>query len=857
MIKKILFIVTLILCNYSHSQTTHPISNPKDIESLSLNPGDIVVLEDGTYNTSETVNFLGAGTAENPITFKSASPGGVVFTGGLKLNIAGSYLIVDGFYWNGGIGASNFITFRNGTDYAENCTIQNCAINNLTVNPGSVNPGVSAKHRWIVMYGNYNNVLNCSFMNKSTSGALILVELEFNSSPLGEDGTENTRCVEVGHTISNNYFYKYEKIDGSLTNSGDSETIRVGESNFQNVNAACTISNNYFVEANGENEIISNKSANNIYVNNTFRRCQGSLVLRHGANVTVERNYFLGEDVEGTGGIRISDSNHNINNNYIQDCISTVENRIWNNGIIFMGSNTSSIPSCTTTSTSNDYQRVDNITVSNNTLINTHSPLFFNTNKGSTDNTGIVENNLIYFDTGNDNNTEVITGDENDSYSSIGQTLTYSGNVFSDTTTLGVTNTGFSETNISLTDNADGETSSHDQSGKGASLGGFSPHTDAMVGDGVGACFLDFEANSIVSPICTVIVDDIETLNIGTLPTFTFEAGSEDASVIANVNWTATEDIDWISISPSNGIGTGDEFVTVTVTSNTESTDRSGVITFTQDDGDITRTLTINQTAQEPRTRYVLINDESANDNVTVASVFHEEVVIGGNNPKNNIAINSLDKDFGTQWSGMNGTNGISPGEIIYDLGGAFDLALIDYATTNGKTYGLQIWASTTGTDEADFVNLFPDTTDGIINGTDNLTSNTNAEFKSFELSTPMENVRYVKIFGYAQASSPWNTITEIEFYKSDSSLSSNDFNTENNFTLYPNPVTGDVLNIRTTINDSYSVSIFDLSGKLLIKKKDVSSTQEINISHLSKGIYFVKTISGNKEEMKKILIAN
>ena len=846
MIKKILFIVALILCNYAHSQTTHTISNPKDIESLILNPGDIVVLEDGTYNTDERIDFIGSGTSTAPITFRPQTPGGVIFTGGLQMDIAGDYLIVDGFYWNGGYGASNFIQFRNGEDYAQNCTIQNCAINGLQVNPDDVEVGTSQKHRWIVLYGNYNNVLNCSFMNKPSSGALILVELEYNASP--DEGATNTRCTEVGHTINNNYFYKYDKIDAALTNAGDSETIRVGTSEFQNVNCATTVSNNYFVEADGENEIITNKSDNNIYTNNTFRRCRGSLVLRHGSGATVDRNYFLGENVDGTGGIRIVDSDHTITNNYIQDCITVLDQAKWNNGLTFMGGTDSSVDDCNATSTSNGYQESENINVSNNTIINTNAPFFYNIDKGSGDNTGTITNNLIYFDEDYVNVTEVISGDATDSYSSIGETLSYTGNIFSGTT-LGETNTGFSTSAISLTEN--GEVFTHNQTGKGANMAGFSPHTDDMVGNGVGACFLNFEATTITNPTCTIT--EIDALSISSLSQFSVEGGNEPVSVSSNVDWTVTEDIDWVSIDTTSGSGDGS--INITVDENTTTSDRSGIITFNQVDGEISRTLTINQLGLEVRDQYILINDESVNDNVTVAAVFHEEIVIGGDNPKNNIAINSLDKDFDTQWSGMNGTNGISPGFITYDLGGSFDLTLVDFASTSGKTYEFQIWVSTTGTDDADFVNAFPDT--GNTNG--NLTSNSTGEFKSFELPTAIEDVKYVKIIGYGQPARPsdWNTITEIEFYKSDTSLSSNDFNTESNFTIYPNPVTNGILNIYTIINESYSVSIFDLSGKLLLKKSNINSTQEINVSSLSKGIYFIETVIGNKKDVKKILINN
>ena len=110
-------------------------------------------------------------------------------------------------------------------------------------------------------------------MNKESAGALILAEYQFNA--------EADPCATVGHTISNNYFYKYSKIDNTLSNAGDSETIRIGTSEYQNVNSNVTVSNNYFVEADGENEIISNKSKGNIYSNNTFRRCRGSLAVSY------------------------------------------------------------------------------------------------------------------------------------------------------------------------------------------------------------------------------------------------------------------------------------------------------------------------------------------------------------------------------------------------------------------------------------------------------------------------------------------------------------------------------------------------------------------------------------------------
>jgi len=108
----LLFVATTII-----GQTTYTISDPEELEDLILVAGDEVILEDGTYSSDERIKLLGTGTAELPITFRPETPGGVIFDGGLKLSIAGEYLVVDGFYWNGGFGASNFIQFRDGTTY--------------------------------------------------------------------------------------------------------------------------------------------------------------------------------------------------------------------------------------------------------------------------------------------------------------------------------------------------------------------------------------------------------------------------------------------------------------------------------------------------------------------------------------------------------------------------------------------------------------------------------------------------------------------------------------------------------------------------------------------------------------------
>lgn len=851
-----LFAIFLVLFSVNATaQTTYNISDPEQLEDQTYAPGDVIILANGTYTSDERIDFVGDGTAAAPITFRAQSPGGVKFTGGLQMNIGGDYVVVDGFHWQGGYGASNFIQFRNGTDYANHSTIQNCVIDGLEIDPDDVADDMAnnsiTKHRWIVLYGTYNTVINCSFMNKESAGALVLAEYQYNA--------EADRCATVGHTLTKNYFYKYKKIDNTLSNSGDSETIRIGTSEYQNVNSNVTVSNNYFVEADGENEIITNKSKGNIYTNNTFRRCRGSLVLRHGSNATVDGNFFLGEDVDGTGGIRITDANHIITNNYVQDCITVIDQAKWNNGITFMGGGVTPDVVCTSTSVSNGYQKSENINVSNNSFVNTNAPLFYNTDKGSTDPTGTVSNNLIYFSTGDPNVSDVISGDASNAYAAIGTTLSYSGNVYTGAT-LGETNTGFSlESNITAT--ADGEIftfSGTGAAGKGANLGDNTPITDDMVGNGIGACFLNNLGGLINDGDCTIEVG--ERLTVSSPPILPAAASTNDISVTANVSWTAEVNDDWITIDIQSG--TGNATIALSVTENTATSTRMGTITFTQDPGgdDIVRTLTITQEGADLTDLYDLINTGTgaATDKVIVHSFSKEEV---NGSDKFNFAANTLDKDNGTVWAADDGAvvDGDYKGDgefIIYDLGSTHALDLIQFSTTNkSDAFGYQIWVSTTGTDDADFSMTLPTSGDLI------LTATNTTEFNQYEVSAVP--ARYVKLIGFGrfnstgdERQSQWSAIGEIEFYGSSSTSVDRNFFTDAT-TIYPSPACN-VIYLRDT-DDVQQISIYGIDGRKVLDQSISGSTSQYNldVSGIPNGTYIITLIGKDIYQRTKVVIFN
>lgn len=51
------------------------------------------------------------------------------------------------------------------------------------------------------------------------------------------------------------------------------------------------------------------------------------------------------------------------------------------------------------------------------------------------------------------------------------------------------------------------------------------------------------------------------------------------------------------------------------------------------------------------------------------------------------------------------------------------------------------------------------------------------------------------------------------------------------------------------------SIQIFDLSGKLMWKFNSVKNNQKIELESIPKGIYFIKILSEDSTEYKKLII--
>lgn len=323
--------------------TEYKIKSASELSNLSLNAGDVVVLQNGTWTNQELV-LRGVGTAEAPITLRAETAGQVILTGSSTLNFSGEYLIIEGLtFFKGKISSSHIIEFRTGSSsLASNCRLTNTIIKDY--NPSSD----GTEYKWVSVYGKNNRVDHCQFTGKNHEGALLVVWLDRTSSP-----TPNY------HQIDHNYFGTIPEFSGG----NGAEAIRIGTSDYSMQESRTTVEYNVFEKCDGEIEIISNKSCFNTYRYNTFRNSAGCLTLRHGNDCEIYGNFFFGEGKSESGGIRIIGENHKVYNNYLQD--------LKDDGFRSAISVTNGVPD----SPLNRYFQVKNAEIVNNTLVNCNHPI--------------------------------------------------------------------------------------------------------------------------------------------------------------------------------------------------------------------------------------------------------------------------------------------------------------------------------------------------------------------------------------------------------------------------------------------------------------------------------------------------
>ncbi|MDA9585103.1 polysaccharide lyase 6 family protein, partial [Flavobacteriaceae bacterium] len=353
MIKYLISIIVILLsCNTtfgqlvsSHSELTAAISN--------ASAGTTIILSDQTW-TDVQISINKNGTAENPIIIKAQTPGSVFFEGRSNVSLGGSYIIFEGVIFQNASGLITsvdkiepIIEFR---DTSNNDCIH-CLVRNIKINSyNGTSSQETLKFKWIIIYGEYNEVSYSSFIGKNGVGSII-------------NDNHNNSTPDYSK-IHHNYFADRVPVNNNINGLNDQDAIRIGVSTTSLSDSFTEVYDNFFNNWSGEVEIISNKSGSNKYYNNTFRDYQGTLTLRHGNNTEVFGNYFFGDNNYFSGGVRVIGEDHKVYNNYFEGLRYRKPNG--------SGSNTTgaiNITNGTPDSALNEYFQVKNVQIINNTLV--------------------------------------------------------------------------------------------------------------------------------------------------------------------------------------------------------------------------------------------------------------------------------------------------------------------------------------------------------------------------------------------------------------------------------------------------------------------------------------------------------
>lgn len=347
--KQIIYLLTFTLafasCTQSGTSTGTKVSTNQELKEAlkKAEAGDVITMANGIYTDLE-IKFTLQGTEDKPITLRAETAGEVFIEGVSCLKIAGEYLTVSGLHFRNGYTPSNaVIQFKKDKEnLAYHCTVTECVIEDFN------QPMRDNKDHWVEFWGRHNTLSNCYIAGKANQGPTIRVSIAGNQS------------INNYHQIVNNHFGPRPRKGGPR-----GETIQIGDSYTSMSPCYTNVTNNLFEKCNGEVEVISSKTNFNTFTNNVFYKSEGSLVMRHGNYCRVDGNYFIGDETNNIGGVRIINTGHWVVNNYFYS--------LRGNGFRTPLAIMNGIPK----SPLNRYNQVTDVVVAHNTWVDCVSPWQF------------------------------------------------------------------------------------------------------------------------------------------------------------------------------------------------------------------------------------------------------------------------------------------------------------------------------------------------------------------------------------------------------------------------------------------------------------------------------------------------
>lgn len=340
--KQIALLLLIIICASCKNEVTKSVNLLLLQQQLSkASPGDTIRIKAGVYKDVR-LELEGYGKEGLPVVVEAEQAGTVFVEGASNLRLCGEYVELSGMFFRNGYSPDGaVIEFRNGNKVANHCRITGNVISYF--NPESR----STKGNWVVLYGKNNRFDHNSLIGKLNADVTLTVILS------------EERHQKNHHRIDHNYF-GYRPVLGS--NGG--ETIRVGTSHHAFFSSNTVIEDNMFERCDGEVEIVSIKSSDNIIRNNVFLESAGVLALRHGNRNRVESNIFFGNGKLHTGGVRVVNEGHTIKDNLF---VALTGDRFFA-ALALMNAVPNSLP--------NRYHQVKDVCIENNCFVDCDNILF-------------------------------------------------------------------------------------------------------------------------------------------------------------------------------------------------------------------------------------------------------------------------------------------------------------------------------------------------------------------------------------------------------------------------------------------------------------------------------------------------
>jgi poly(beta-D-mannuronate) lyase len=284
----VVLVTLLLLSSKSFLAGTVTVSSIADLQKAiaQAKPGDVILLADGVYTTTEDIIVNEKGAQGKNIIIAAQHPGAAEITGkgGFSLISPAAYIVIRGFKFTH---AASRAKMGTGTSFCR-------FTQNIFETPGDGED--------LTVAGSDQEVDHNTFQNKNAMGRFIAVR--------GQDKQIAER-LDIHHNYFNN--------QASQGGKNGAEALQFGLSGFSLSSSNSIVEYNLFEKCEGENELISVKASAVTLRYNTIRNCPAQFTLRHGNKSFVYGNYFF-----NTPGLRIFGDDHLIYSNYFENCSSAI-----------------------------------------------------------------------------------------------------------------------------------------------------------------------------------------------------------------------------------------------------------------------------------------------------------------------------------------------------------------------------------------------------------------------------------------------------------------------------------------------------------------------------------------------------